>query len=194
MSGPGARSCLRFLTGFALAGVYPPGMKLVATWCKEDRGFGIGLLVGRAHARLRAAAPAQRRAAARRRRDAALAVGALRDVRHGGRRRDHRRVPAPARPSPFRQRALRLAVHRTGVLLSTDAARERRIPGPHVGAVRDVGVGAGAPARELAPAGAPAPGRGASRDSPLSRQARSAAWRRESGPTASVGRSSPARA
>lgn len=37
---------LRFLTGVTLAGVYPPGMKLMATWCKEDRGFGIGLLVG----------------------------------------------------------------------------------------------------------------------------------------------------
>ncbi len=37
---------LRFGTGFMLAGVYPPGMKLVATWCKEDRGLGIGILVG----------------------------------------------------------------------------------------------------------------------------------------------------
>ena len=37
---------LRFLTGVTMAGVYPPGMKLVATWCKEDRGLGIGLLVG----------------------------------------------------------------------------------------------------------------------------------------------------
>lgn len=37
---------LRFLTGVTLAGVYPPGMKLMATWCKEDRGLGIGLLVG----------------------------------------------------------------------------------------------------------------------------------------------------
>ncbi|GAB4536279.1 MAG: MFS transporter [Haliangiales bacterium] len=37
---------LRGLTGVVLAGVYPPGMKLVATWCKADRGFGIGLLVG----------------------------------------------------------------------------------------------------------------------------------------------------
>jgi len=37
---------LRFATGFALAGVYPPGMKLIASWCKEDRGFGIGVLVG----------------------------------------------------------------------------------------------------------------------------------------------------
>jgi len=44
--GPGVAIGLRFVTGMALAGVYPPGMKLVATWCKEDRGEGIGLLVG----------------------------------------------------------------------------------------------------------------------------------------------------
>jgi MFS family permease len=37
---------LRFTTGFLLAGVYPVGMKIVATWTKEDRGLGIGLLVG----------------------------------------------------------------------------------------------------------------------------------------------------
>ena len=36
----------RFLTGMMLAGVYPPAMKLIATWCKEDRGRGIGILVG----------------------------------------------------------------------------------------------------------------------------------------------------
>lgn len=37
---------LRFLTGMFLAGVYPVGMKIMATWTKEDRGLGIGLLVG----------------------------------------------------------------------------------------------------------------------------------------------------
>lgn len=37
---------LRFLTGAAMAGVYPPGMKIMASWCKEDRGLCIGLLVG----------------------------------------------------------------------------------------------------------------------------------------------------
>lgn len=37
---------LRLLTGVCMAGVYPPGMKLVATWCLRDRGFGIGVLVG----------------------------------------------------------------------------------------------------------------------------------------------------
>jgi len=45
-AGPDAALALRFLTGVALAGVYPPGMKLIASWCKEDRGLGIGLLVG----------------------------------------------------------------------------------------------------------------------------------------------------
>ena len=37
---------LRFFTGLFLAGVYPVGMKIMATWTKEDRGLGIGLLVG----------------------------------------------------------------------------------------------------------------------------------------------------
>ncbi|MCZ6678635.1 MAG: MFS transporter [Candidatus Poribacteria bacterium] len=37
---------LRFLTGVCLAGVYPPGMKIMATWFKEGRGMAIGMLVG----------------------------------------------------------------------------------------------------------------------------------------------------
>lgn len=37
---------LRFLTGIFLAGVYPIGMKIMATWTQADRGLGIGLLVG----------------------------------------------------------------------------------------------------------------------------------------------------
>ncbi len=37
---------LRFLTGFFLTGVYPVGMKIMATWTQADRGLGIGLLVG----------------------------------------------------------------------------------------------------------------------------------------------------
>ncbi|MDL5362620.1 MFS transporter [Halalkalicoccus sp. NIPERK01] len=37
---------LRFLTGIALAGVYPPGMKLIAGWFRAGRGFAIGVLVG----------------------------------------------------------------------------------------------------------------------------------------------------
>ena len=37
---------LRFLTGAFLAGVYPPGMKIVATWFREGRGFALGVVVG----------------------------------------------------------------------------------------------------------------------------------------------------
>jgi MFS family permease len=37
---------LRFLTGVALAGVYPPGMKIMAGWFRAGRGFAIGVLVG----------------------------------------------------------------------------------------------------------------------------------------------------
>src|SRR6185437_14764947 len=36
----------RLLTGAALAGVYPPGMKLAAGWFREGRGLAIGILVG----------------------------------------------------------------------------------------------------------------------------------------------------
>jgi MFS family permease len=44
--GPAPVYVLRFFTGLLLAGVYPPGMKLAATWCQKDRGLGIGLVVG----------------------------------------------------------------------------------------------------------------------------------------------------
>ncbi len=42
----GPAIALRFVTGAALAGVYPPGMKIVAGWFREGRGLAIGLLVG----------------------------------------------------------------------------------------------------------------------------------------------------
>ena len=43
---PGPAIALRFLTGVCLAGVYPPGMKLMATWFRERRGMALGVLVG----------------------------------------------------------------------------------------------------------------------------------------------------
>jgi len=36
----------RFLTGLALAGVYPIGLKLLAGWFRRERGLAIGMLVG----------------------------------------------------------------------------------------------------------------------------------------------------
>lgn len=37
---------LRFVTGICMAGIYPVGMKLAASWAKEDMGLMVGLLVG----------------------------------------------------------------------------------------------------------------------------------------------------
>jgi MFS family permease len=46
VSGPGAAIPLRFATGFFLAGVYPPALKLMATWFRQGRGTALGVLVG----------------------------------------------------------------------------------------------------------------------------------------------------
>jgi MFS family permease len=35
----------RFVTGVCLAGVYPPAMKMAATWFRTDRGLAIGVIV-----------------------------------------------------------------------------------------------------------------------------------------------------
>ena len=45
---PGIRTALllRFLTGACLAGVYPPAMKMIATWFQARRGLAIGTVVG----------------------------------------------------------------------------------------------------------------------------------------------------
>ena len=37
---------LRFVTGACMAGIYPVGMKLAASWAKGDMGLMVGLLVG----------------------------------------------------------------------------------------------------------------------------------------------------
>jgi MFS family permease len=37
---------LRFVTGACMAGVYPVGMKLAATWARGDMGLMVGILVG----------------------------------------------------------------------------------------------------------------------------------------------------
>jgi len=42
----GAVAVLRFVTGMCMAGVYPVGMRLAATWAQRDLGLLIGLLVG----------------------------------------------------------------------------------------------------------------------------------------------------
>ena len=37
---------LRFIAGMALAGVYPPAMKIMSTWFSRSRGMALGVLVG----------------------------------------------------------------------------------------------------------------------------------------------------
>lgn len=44
--GPALGLPLRFASGFFLAGVYPPGMKIMATWFRRGRGLALGVLVG----------------------------------------------------------------------------------------------------------------------------------------------------
>jgi MFS family permease len=44
--GPASAIALRFATGFFLAGVYPPGMKLMASWFRRGRGLALGALIG----------------------------------------------------------------------------------------------------------------------------------------------------
>ena len=45
-AGPLDGAVLRFLTGAFLAGVYPPGLKLAATWTRRHRGLALSLIVG----------------------------------------------------------------------------------------------------------------------------------------------------
>lgn len=45
VDGFGAALATRFLCGFCLAGVYPPGMKMIATWFKARRGLAVGTIV-----------------------------------------------------------------------------------------------------------------------------------------------------
>ena len=44
--GPASALPYRALTGFFLAGVYPPALKLMATWFQRGRGLALGILVG----------------------------------------------------------------------------------------------------------------------------------------------------
>ena len=44
--GPVSAVATRVVTGFALAGVYPPALKLVSTWFNRDRGVALGTVVG----------------------------------------------------------------------------------------------------------------------------------------------------
>jgi MFS family permease len=42
----GPALALRALTGICMAGAYPPAMKIMATWFRQNRGTAIGILIG----------------------------------------------------------------------------------------------------------------------------------------------------
>jgi MFS family permease len=44
--GPGVGIAARVATGFFLAGVYPPALKLASTWFRRGRGTALGIVVG----------------------------------------------------------------------------------------------------------------------------------------------------
>ena len=117
--GLGFALILRILVGAALAGVYPPGIKLAAGWTTQRRGLAVGALVGGTtlgsavpHLLRLVVAPNEWRGiqwlAA-----ACAGVGALlfaTRVREG---------PYQAPTAPFDARALRRVLYDRGVLLAT---------------------------------------------------------------------------
>lgn len=46
VAGPDTAIAARFVTGVALAGVYPPALKLMSTWFLRGRGLALGFLIG----------------------------------------------------------------------------------------------------------------------------------------------------
>ena len=132
---------LRFVTGVAMAGVYPVGMKLASTWARGDMGLMVGILVGALT--LGSAAP-----------HLFNAVGGVDWRIPVALRRQRRRRCAADRVRRNRARtsagpALRSARRGGGVARRAVAARQPRLPRPYVGALCDVGVDRRVPAREL---------------------------------------------
>ncbi len=140
----------RFLTGLAMAGTYPPAMKLAASWFVTDRGLAVGSLVGALT--LGGAVPHLINVAG------GLvwwpAIAGTSGCGARGRRRDGDARPRRApRPGPG---ALQPPLHPGARPLPRRRAGEPRLLRPHVGALRHVdldralpprGVHAGRPAR-----------------------------------------------
>lgn len=114
-----AAIALRLLAGAALAGVYPPGIKIAAGWTQQRRGTAIGILVGaltlgsasphllRAAVDLTVWRPVLLIAAASAVLSALLFAGATRDG------------PYQAPSAPFDPRVLGRVVRNRGVMLAT---------------------------------------------------------------------------
>ena len=127
----GAAIPLRFLTGFFLAGVYPPALKLMATWFRRGRGTALGILVGA----LMLGSACRTSSTARRPR---LAHGGLYDLGADSCGRNPRTGRA-GRPYSFPQATFDPHQARR-VRQPRRPAGQPRLLRPHVGALRHVGV------------------------------------------------------
>ena len=129
---------LRFVTGVALAGVYPVGMKLMTSWFDRGRGFALGVLI--AALTLGSAMPQLVSSFASLPWRGVLATASVSAVRRGGAWRWAVRAVRAAGPSGAPARA---AVRAVAVPRPRTAAGQPRLLRPHVGALRDVDLGAG---------------------------------------------------
>ena len=161
---------LRCATGVALAAVYPPAMKMAASWFRAQRGLALGLLIG------------------------ALTLGKAVPYLITTLFGDAWRLPmalasglavlggvlvlAFAADGPYLAPATRFDPHAIRRILSIRGARagDCRLSGPHVGALRDVDVGRRVFARPASPP--PGSGRPPSKAGSRRRFSPSAAARR----------------
>ena len=185
-SGAASAILLRFLTGFFLAGVYPPGMKVMASWFLRGRGLALGVLVG---ALTLGKATPYLANATRVLRLAPRAAVLLRRLR------GRRAAAAARRRGAVRvsERAVRSAPGGEGLPQPRRPPGELRLLRTHVGAVRDVDLDPRHAAQQPgAHRGAGAPRR--ARQFSRHRKRRGRLRRRQgSRRTASVERSSPPR-
>ena len=118
-TGPATAIALCGLTGAALAGVYPPGIKIAAGWWRSGRGTAIGILVGALTIGsampnlLRALSPTERW------RTVILAAAACALVSASLFGLAVRDGPFQAASAPFNPRALSTVVRNRGVALAT---------------------------------------------------------------------------
>ncbi len=130
------RRLLRLLTGMFLAGVYPPAMKIIATWFRTDRGFALGVLIGGPDAGKGIALSGQRHRLVELACERRMDLDLCRDRRRAG-------VDPARRAVCASQPAVRHHADHQRVSQSRRAAGELRIFRTYVGAIRHVDVGTG---------------------------------------------------
>jgi MFS family permease len=123
------------MTGVFLAGVYPPGMKLAATWTRKYRGLAIGLLVGALT--VGSASPHLVRSLTDIRWESVVLVSSVLALAGDA------IVFVLVRDGPFGGEKARFEPRVALRMPSGRAPGEPGVPRSHVGAVRDVDLGSG---------------------------------------------------